>query len=497
MAADDPYDLVPYGDYAWQETHPDRLAAVAWLRGVDAPPIEAARVLEIGCAGGSNLLAMADGLPGGTFVGLDRSGKQIAQAEAHRAALGFDHLTFVQADLSSAEDLAHPALQGPFDYIVCHGLWAWVPAAARAGIVTLLGRLAEGGVAYVSADILPGARLRQMSRDLLHFHDPTDDPPEERMQQALGVLQAVSEAAPENSVQGQFLRKEYQLARDNGSSFLFHDRLSDHYAPMLLVDMVREAKQAGLCFLGDACPSLMLTAPIPAALRAPLDAANAPLELGLQYADFVMRRVFRRVLFTRSEAPLGWPPELERVSALHVRGNVAASSVQGDGALGIEGAVLDRVSAVYPESVPAADLVEGLDPVARERVLALLVQTWLAESLHLLVRPSPVTRAAPERPRAPAFSRRCAARGGDRFVNALHGMVRVEPLHRALVPALDGAHDRAALLDVAVQAAVDGAVEVRVGERRVSRPEALRPLVDEMLDEALEELAHVGLLWAE
>jgi hypothetical protein len=381
--------------------------------------------------------------------------------------------------------------------VICHGLWAWVPAAARDGILTLLGRLADGGVAYVSADILPGARLRQMSRDLLHFHDPTGDPPDVRMRQAIGVLEAVAGAAPESSVQGGFFRKEAERARGNGPSFVFHDRLSEHYEPMLLVDMVREAKGAGLRFLGDACPSLMVTSPVPEALRGPLDAAQAPLELGLQYADFVLRRVFRRALFIRTEAALAWPPPLDRVGAMHVRGQVQASAVRGDEALGIEAAVLDRISAAYPESVPVADLAPDDDPVLQRRVRALLVQTWLAESLHLLVRPSPVQRTVPDRPRVPAFSRRCAARGGDRFVNALHGMVRVEPLHRALVPALDGTRDRAALLDVAVGAASEGPVEVVVDDRRVTDPAAVRPLVDAMLDEALTDLAQVGLVWAD
>ena len=67
----DPYDRVPYTDHAYAESHPDRLAVVARLSGWEAPAVVAARVLEIGCGRGGNLLPMATSLPRATLVGVD------------------------------------------------------------------------------------------------------------------------------------------------------------------------------------------------------------------------------------------------------------------------------------------------------------------------------------------------------------------------------------------------------------------------------------------
>src|SRR5260370_39654494 len=57
------YEQVPYPGFPFEQTHPDRLATMATLSGVDAAPVECCRVLELGCGGGRNLIPMAFGLP--------------------------------------------------------------------------------------------------------------------------------------------------------------------------------------------------------------------------------------------------------------------------------------------------------------------------------------------------------------------------------------------------------------------------------------------------
>src|SRR5688500_6068390 len=99
----DPYDLVPYGEHVWPETHPDHLAGIAWMRGLDPLPVERARVLEIGCGNGSNLLPMADALPGARLFGIDRAPEQIAAGEAIRAAAGLSNIELRAADLERPE----------------------------------------------------------------------------------------------------------------------------------------------------------------------------------------------------------------------------------------------------------------------------------------------------------------------------------------------------------------------------------------------------------
>ena len=82
------YDDLPYGSQSIPETLPSRLAAIARLFGAAPPPPATARVLELGCAEGGNLLPMAVAAPGATFVGIDLSAQQIATGERVRASLG-------------------------------------------------------------------------------------------------------------------------------------------------------------------------------------------------------------------------------------------------------------------------------------------------------------------------------------------------------------------------------------------------------------------------
>src|SRR6476619_1779852 len=88
------YDEVPYESFAVFETHPDHLAVMGRLFGLTPPAVETCRVLELGCAGGGNLIPLAQVLPGGRFVGVDLSGRQIAQAKANAEALGLANITF-------------------------------------------------------------------------------------------------------------------------------------------------------------------------------------------------------------------------------------------------------------------------------------------------------------------------------------------------------------------------------------------------------------------
>ena len=70
---DTPYDRVPYKSYPFRQSHPERLATIAKLHGIDAPRLTNCRVLEIGCASGGNLLPMADRFSESEFIGIDLS----------------------------------------------------------------------------------------------------------------------------------------------------------------------------------------------------------------------------------------------------------------------------------------------------------------------------------------------------------------------------------------------------------------------------------------
>src|SRR5580700_8690536 len=161
----DLYDERPYTDHAYAETHPARIAAVARMARWKAPPVAAARILELGCGRGGNLLPMAAGLPQATLVGVDASVRQIDEARRIAREAGLSNVTLLQARFETME-----IAEGSFDYVICHGVLSWIPEGARAGLLArIAGALRGGGVACVSFNALPGWYDRLAARDWLRF----------------------------------------------------------------------------------------------------------------------------------------------------------------------------------------------------------------------------------------------------------------------------------------------------------------------------------------
>ena len=96
------YDTIAYAAQPSPWSHPDHLAVVATLFGLDPPAVRTCRTLEVGCSDGANLIPMAVSLPEATFLGCDLAARPIAAARATVAALGLANIRFVQADLSRA-----------------------------------------------------------------------------------------------------------------------------------------------------------------------------------------------------------------------------------------------------------------------------------------------------------------------------------------------------------------------------------------------------------
>jgi hypothetical protein len=56
-------DQVPYESFPYPQTHPDHLSVVAAFYGLRPRSPDDCRVLELGCAGGGNLIPMAVAFP--------------------------------------------------------------------------------------------------------------------------------------------------------------------------------------------------------------------------------------------------------------------------------------------------------------------------------------------------------------------------------------------------------------------------------------------------
>ena len=99
----DTYDALPYPGHPFPQSHPGRMAAQAVLRGLAPPAVETARVLELGCGDGGNLVPMALGLARATFLGIDRNEAALVRARELAAALELTNIEF-RAGISRASN---------------------------------------------------------------------------------------------------------------------------------------------------------------------------------------------------------------------------------------------------------------------------------------------------------------------------------------------------------------------------------------------------------
>src|SRR5690349_15586573 len=121
-AVENPYDSVPYDSHPYPQSHPRRLATISHLMGVEVPDFSKLRILELGCSSGGNLIPLAEQLPGVTCLGIDGSQRQVDEGNRLIAGAGLNQVTLLKEDTRQFD-----LKRGPFDYIIAHGVFSWVP----------------------------------------------------------------------------------------------------------------------------------------------------------------------------------------------------------------------------------------------------------------------------------------------------------------------------------------------------------------------------------
>jgi methyltransferase-like protein/cyclopropane fatty-acyl-phospholipid synthase-like methyltransferase len=494
------------------DTHPDRLAAVATLFGLKPRSVETCRVLELGCAGGGNLTPMAVGLPGSQFLGIDLSPRQIADGQEIIRALALTNI-----ELRTADILAIDASWGPFDFIICHGVYSWVPAAVQDKILSIcVENLAADGVALVSYNTFPGWHERRAARDLMGYFVSSQADSSVRAQQARAFLDflARSAATRPDSAYRRALAETAEQVRSKSDSYLLHEYLEDVNEPLYFFQFIDRIKAKGLQYLADARVSILGTSHLPAEVVQTLNQVAPTLIQREQMLDFLNNQGFRRSLLCRPHSSLNRALKAETLTAFHIASLAQPATEQPDihssaverfvSPDGLELATPDpllKTALVYlaevsPWAVSFADLVvtvrqrlrlasSATEQARDARILgARLLNCYMSGLIELTVRPPSFRLEVSTKPEASPFARWQTATT-DRLTNLRHEVVHVTAFARRLLPLLNGTHDREALIDALVTSSPGHA----------SPPEpAERATIGTALDETLELLARSAFL---
>ena len=316
------YDEFPYQSVPLRQTHPDHLATVASLFGFDAADVARARVLEIGCGSGGNLIPMAASYPDSTFVGIDLSAVQIAHGAAEIEALGLRNIRLQAMDV-----MAFDEAQGAFDYIIAHGIYSWVPAPVQDRILALCASLlAANGIAFVSYNTLPGWRMLSTVREAMLYHTRDVEDSRARVAKARATLDFLAEAVPDrDSAYGRLLRLAAEHIRQKPDYYVLHEYLEETNEAVYFEQFVERVVARGLRYLGDSDVRTMLPIGLPPKVDATLNRIAPGLMRREQFLDFLKSRSFRQSLLIRAGAALDRKLSPARVMALRV-----AAPVQRD-----------------------------------------------------------------------------------------------------------------------------------------------------------------------
>lgn len=512
------YDEIPYDSTPFSQTHPANLAIMGRLFGMQPVPAERARVLELGCATGGNIIPMAWRLPDSRFVGIELSGGQVEVGQKLVARLGLKNIEIRQADIM---DLG-PEL-GRFDYILVHGVYSWVPEAVREQIMRICSQnLGEQGIAYVSYNTLPGWRMRGMLRDMLLHHVRNHATPQMRLAHAYELLDFLDTALDgQETAHAVYLKHEIDGLRKRHPSYVYHEYLEEINQPFLFSEFAAHAGQHKLQYVCEADLDTMFPDTLGEAAAPLLERFEDAIEQE-QYMDFLRNRNFRKTLLCHENLQIDRDLELEEFARsafyaclspaedLDLRTVSAQTFVTPDAHAFVVSHPLTKAAVGYlNDNYPDA---VGFDTLAHEakrrltqarntlhieqtdHLLGELVGLYLRQAIGLAEAPERLFRSLAERPRMNDLARAQTEFGLGHVATARHATIELDAFAARVIQYLDGSRTRAQLIKQLVADIAEKRLQIDAGV--TGDRNALTRMVSANCDRLLAVFARHGVLAA-
>lgn len=459
------YDLLPYRSLPYAATHPEHLGALAWLFGLEPALPDCARVLELGCASGGNLIPLAARYPRAQFIGIDLSERHVRDANATIGALGLTNVTVTRQDIAKA-DFAPDS----FDYIICHGVYSWIPPEAQTAVFEIAARsLAPDGVLYVSYNIYPGWHLRKIVRDICLYHAGTEGPPDARVARARWALKEIAANTSDSTPYGQSLRNEARLTTSSPDSYILGEFLATHNDPCYFHQFASRAAGQGLAYLGETELRSSLPEAMPGQTGSLIRRIAGDDGLALeQYMDFFGGRQFRRSLLMRADhsASVSRAIRADRLTGLHLASslregapetaggpipfadNAAQVMVRDPLSLGI----YRFLQAAWPDTRTPDEIRAHLvqkdvlrSDSAPADFLRFLMSAVVGGTVRIARQARRLGRANDPRPEIWPLARQQLISGQPWMANQVHKVIKVSDDNARFLPLVDGTRDHDAL----------------------------------------------------
>ncbi|PHQ33174.1 hypothetical protein CEE69_22195 [Rhodopirellula bahusiensis] len=517
-----PYDRVPYKSFPFRQSHPERLATIAKLYGIESPSIASCRVLEIGCASGGNLLPMADRFRNSEFVGIDLSNAQISAGQKIAKEANLSNARLVHCDVRSI-----PSDLKDFDYIIAHGVFSWIPNDAQTALLETCGQLLTPlGIGYISYNTFPGWRMRGMIRDIMSYHTRKPGKPEDQVRKARALLNFLAESVPvDGNPYGMLLNTELEQLQDKEDYYLIHEHLEEVNEPIYFSEFAERIEKAGLQYLGEADFSVMAIENFSPSVASMLNNLSENIVEKEQYMDFVRNRMFRQTLVCRDSVSIDRGLSPARLRELHICSNTKPAepirSLSDNSPATFESgasvtkttdpivkAALAHLGTIWPNYISFGRLVAIARSLIAEQASIVdttgssseadrlgksLLRCYATGHVELSIEPAQYSPTPPEQPRATDLARTMAGQIG--FVtNLRHETVNLSDIEKRLLLKLDGTITVEHLVTEVCELMDQGLLIAHQNGEPVTDADICRAIADEVVRDSLSKFSKMALL---
>ena len=353
------YDEVPYKSISFPETHPLNQKIILGLLGFETPETEKARILEIGCSFGGNLIPFALNNKEADVIGIDLSEYQINEGKKIVEKMGIKNLKLYPINI-----LEYNNEFGQFDYIICHGVFSWVPEAVQEKILKVIKEsLVENGSAVISYNTYPGWKKLDILKDMMNFRENifqknssenmADGKIEKRIgrgKETLGLFEKFS-----NIIDDDF-KETIEIVKNKENHYLYHEYFESDNNPLYLQEFNEKLLNNDLIHICDTTLSKSFIADNRLELEEHISSECKDNNiLREQYYDFIYNRQFRSSIITHKnnfeKVRLNGSVSIEKLLKYHIRKKINSEARYDD-----ETTLLGYIDEKYPDTVPIEEI---------------------------------------------------------------------------------------------------------------------------------------------
>jgi methyltransferase-like protein/2-polyprenyl-3-methyl-5-hydroxy-6-metoxy-1,4-benzoquinol methylase len=495
------------------------LETIGRLRGMQPAAAGLARVLELGCAAGENLLPLADRYPEARFLGVDPSAPRIESAAQMAREAGLANVEFRKQDLQQLDEQL-----GTFDYIIAYNVYSRDDRAGRDKLLAVCRRhLAPQGIAYVSYRTYPGWFVNDMLRAMMQYDARGAADRNATMARARKLLAFLQASLVQAHPYDLMVRAEAAELSGRDDDALWQDHLAPFSHPVYFPQFVEHAQSQALQLAGDAAVGIRLTDCLWPSAERQLEALNGDDASREMFRDVVQNRALREALLCHQEVAISRALVPEMLAGMYLEGALRPETGEVDllapadayfaspggartsTAAPLVKAALVHLGEAWPDYVRFEDLVTAAcarcgeaspgstsdDDI--ERLKENLMHLCVAGSVRLHSHPPSFVPRAGDAPRASSLARAQARKGGV-IANRRHQPVTLDPFDCYLLDLLDGTRNASQLVEHLARGVGEGRLIAERHNQPLKSFDDAREAFAEALPDALARLARSALL---